>query len=166
MKKLRIVIEPRAAEDAKQFVRENLGSYNIAVTGCEEYYPVSIFLRDDNTEILGGVLGQIWGQWLYVSDLWLSKPLRRGGYGRKLLVTAEQYAIEKGCLNVWLTTHSFQARPFYEKLGYEAFAQLEEFPPGHTLYFLKKKLKKKLARGDFASPPARRARQTPVARKA
>lgn len=140
MKKLRIVIEPHAAEDTKQFIRENLGLYNIAVTKCEEYYPLAIFLRDDNEEIRGGVLGQIWGQWLYVSDLWLSKPLRRSGYGRKLLATAEQYAKEKSCHNVWLTTHSFQARPFYEKLGYEIFAQLEEFPPGHMLYFLKKSL--------------------------
>jgi predicted acetyltransferase len=66
--------------------------------------------------------------------------VRRGGYGSKLLATAEQYALEKGCHNAWLTTASFQARPFYEKFGYELFATLDEFPPGHKLYFLKKQL--------------------------
>lgn len=140
MKRLRITVEPHADPRLRQLVWENLGSYNIAVTGHEEYYPVSIFLRDENDEVLGGILGRIWGHWLYVSDLWLSKPFRRGGYGRKLLTAAEHYAKEKNCHNVWLTTHSFQARPFYEKLGYQVFAQLDEFPPGHKLCFPKKSL--------------------------
>ena len=25
----------------------------------------------------------------------------------------------------------FEARPFYEKLGYQLFATLEDYPPGH-----------------------------------
>ena len=158
MKNFRITIEPHAAEDSKQFVRENLGLYSIAMTGCEEYYPVAVFLRDTNEEILGGVLGEIWGQWLFVSHVWLAAPLRRGGYGGKLLAMAERYALEKGCHNAWLTTASFQARPFYEKFGYELFATLDEFPPGHKLYFLKKRLV-----GEAPSAtPKRRARKKPV----
>jgi len=140
MKHLRITIEPHAAESQKQFVRENLGLYSIAMTGNEEYYTVAVFLRDANDEVLGGVLGEIWGQWMYVSHVWLAAPLRRGGYGSKLLAAAERYALEKGCQNAWLTTSSFQARPFYEKFGYELFATLDECPPGHKLYFLQKQL--------------------------
>jgi GNAT superfamily N-acetyltransferase len=161
MKNLRIVIEPHADERLRQFIRESLGAYSLAVTGQEEYYPVSIFLRDKKDEVLGGVLGQIWGRWLYVSDLWLAAPLRRSGYGQQLLSAAERYARGKGCGNVWLTTHSFQARPFYEKCGYTPFAELDEFPPGHKLYFLKKKLG-----GDgSAPPPKRRVRKSPARRK-
>jgi GNAT superfamily N-acetyltransferase len=140
MNHLRIVIEPHAAESYRQIIRDGLGAYNLAVTGSEEYYPVSIFLRDANGEILGGVLGEIWVQWLFVSHLWVSAPLRGHGYGQKLLLAAEDYAMGKGCLNVYLTTFSFQARPFYEKLGYEVFAELNNYPPGHTHYFLKKRL--------------------------
>jgi hypothetical protein len=33
----------------------------VAVTGFAEYYPVAIFLKDENDAILGGVLGHIWG---------------------------------------------------------------------------------------------------------
>jgi GNAT superfamily N-acetyltransferase len=140
MKNLRVVVEPHAADSLKQIVREGLGAYNLAKTGYEEYYPVSIFLRDANDEVLGGVLGEIWAQWLFVSHLWLAAPLRRHGYGRKLLLVAESYAMEKGCHSAYLTTSSFQARPFYEKLGYEVFAELDDFPPGHQHYFLKKRL--------------------------
>lgn len=140
MKRLRITIEPHADENQKEFVRENLGLYSIAMTGNEEYYTVAVFLRGAHDEILGGVLGEIWGQWMFVSHVWLAAPLRRSGYGSQLLATAERYAVEKGCRNAWLTTASFQARPFYEKFGYELFATLDEFPPGHKLYFLKKRL--------------------------
>jgi len=140
MKNLRIVIEPHAADSIKQLIREGLGAYNLTVTGYEEYYPVAVFLRDANDEVLGGVLGEIWGHWLFVSHLWLVAPLRGQSYGRKLLLAAEGYAAEKGCSGAYLTTFSFQARPFYEKLGYEVFAELDDFPPGYKHYFLKKRL--------------------------
>jgi GNAT superfamily N-acetyltransferase len=140
MKRFRITVEPHAAESQKEFIRENLGLYNIAMTGNEEYYMVAVFLRDTRDEILGGVLGEIWEQWMFVSHVWLAAPLRRSGYGSKLLITAERYAVEKGCRNAWLTTSSFEARPFYEKFGYELFATLDECPPGYKLYFLKKQL--------------------------
>jgi len=39
-----------------------------------------------------------------------------------------------------LETHSYEARPFYEKLGYEVFAALEDYPPGHTKFYLRKQL--------------------------
>jgi len=140
MKRLHIAIEPHASESQKEFIRENLGLYSIAMTGHEEYYTVAVFLRDEREETLGGILGEIWGKWMFISHVWLTAPLRRGGYGSRLLAEAERYAFEKGCLNAWLTTSSFQARPFYERFGYELFATLDECPPGHKLYFMKKDL--------------------------
>jgi hypothetical protein len=53
---------------------------------------------------------------------------------------AEAYARERGGHMVVLDTHSFQARPFYERRGYEVFATLDDFPRGHQKFFLKKKL--------------------------
>lgn len=140
MNNIRIIIEPHAPEGNKQFVQNSLDLYNVAATGLSEYYPVAVFLKRDNEEILGGVLGDIWGTWLHVTYLWVVAPLRGHGYGSQLLCSAEQYARERGCQNIHLETFSFQARPLYEKHGYEVFAQLEDFPPGHTKYFLRKRL--------------------------
>ena len=53
---------------------------------------------------------------------------------------AEDYARKRGCHSAHLDTHSWQARPFYEKRGYELFATLDDFPPGHKKFFLRKKL--------------------------
>ena len=38
---------------------EGLGLYNVAMTGFTDSYPVTIFLKDKNGEIMGGVLGHI-----------------------------------------------------------------------------------------------------------
>jgi GNAT superfamily N-acetyltransferase len=140
MPTLRIVLEPHAANHLKQVVEDGLGLYNVAVTGFAEYYPVSIFLKDAHDAVLGGVLGHIWGQWLRIAILWVAEAVRGQGYGRQLLLAAEAYARERGCQHVQLSTFSFQARPFYEKHGYEVFATLEDCPPGHREYFLRKAL--------------------------
>jgi hypothetical protein len=42
---------------------------------------------------------------------------------------------------VFLSTFSFQARPFYERFGYEVFGELPDYPEGHSLYFMKKMLR-------------------------
>jgi GNAT superfamily N-acetyltransferase len=100
----------------------------------------AIFLKDANSAILGGVLGHLWGKWLRVAILWLAEPVRRQGYGSQLLLAAEAYTRERGCRHVQLSTFSFQARPFYENLGYEVFATLEDCPVGHREYFMRKQL--------------------------
>jgi hypothetical protein len=41
---------------------------------------------------------------------------------------------------VFLETLSFQALPFYEKLGYTVFSRLDDFPPGGARYALTKSL--------------------------
>jgi GNAT superfamily N-acetyltransferase len=140
MRSLQIVVEPYASTHLKQVVEDGLGLYNVAATGFAEYYPVAIFLKDEHGEILGGVLGHIWGKWPRVAILWLAEHVRRQGYGSQLLLAAEAYARERGCRHVQLSTFSFQARPFYEKLGYKVFATLEDCPVGHREYFLHKHL--------------------------
>jgi GNAT superfamily N-acetyltransferase len=108
----------------------------------------AIFLKDAHDAVLGGVLGHIWGKWLRVAILWLAEPVRGQGYGRQLLLATEAYARERGCEQVRLSTFSFQARPFYEKLGYDVFATLEDCAPGHREYFLSKPL------GEGPEPPS------------
>jgi GNAT superfamily N-acetyltransferase len=140
MRSLQLVVEPYASDQLTQVVRDGLAFYNVAVTGLEDYHPLAIFLKDAHGEIWGGVLGHLWGQWLHITILWLAEPVRGQGYGRQLLEAAETYARERGCHHVKLETFSFQARPFYEQLGYEIFATLEDCPVGHREYFLRKSL--------------------------
>lgn len=137
MSELRISFEPHN-DGPKQFVINGVDNYNIATTGLNAYWPVQYYLRDSDDEVLGGLLGQIWGGWLHITTLWVSEAARGNGYARKLMGAAEDYAKKRDCRGAYLETFSFQARPLYEKLGYVVVGQVDDFPPGHTHFFLKK----------------------------
>ena len=136
----KIVFEPYAAVAQREFVEEIINRRNVRLTGHDEWHPVAFFVKTDEGEILGGLLGQIWAQWLSIATLAVREPFRGRGYGTKLLARAEGYALESGCTNAWLSTFSFQARPFYERLGYRLFGTLEDCPKGHSLFFMTKRL--------------------------
>ena len=46
----------------------------------------------------------------------------------------------RGACLAWLETFDWQARPFYEHLGYAVFAELPHDNGRHARYFLKKAL--------------------------
>jgi GNAT superfamily N-acetyltransferase len=140
MTDLRIVSEPRGGTEDATFVRDGLALFNVAVTGDAYYSPLAIFLKDERGAVLGGALGHVWGGWLDLDTLWVAEPFRGQGYGAKLLRAAEDEARTQGCHGVFLTTFSFQARPFYEKFGYEVVADIPDYPKGHSHHVLKKKL--------------------------
>lgn len=140
MSEIRIESDPHASESLKQVVVDHLDTYNVAVTGMSEYSPINLFLRDDGREVLGGLLGAVWGGVLFVRILWVARALRGQGHGRRLLEAAERRASERGCRHVFIDTFSFQAPGFYEKQGYVIYGQADDWPVGHTHYFLRKDL--------------------------
>ena len=81
MRELHIVMEPHAPDHLKRVVQEGLDFSTVAATGVDAYYPVSIFLKDARQEVLGGLLGHLWGGWLRIAVLWLAEPVRSQGYG-------------------------------------------------------------------------------------
>jgi GNAT superfamily N-acetyltransferase len=148
MEKLEIVFDPLPPDAVRRFVVDSLDAHNVAATGLSNWHPVGFFLKSARGEWLGGLMGHLWGCWLYVRDLWVAAPARGCGNGTRLLRAAEEYAVERGCFAATLETMSFQARPFYEKLGYEVFAALEDYPPGHTKFYLRKQLAAKPTSGE------------------
>mgnify|MGYP000940664483 CR=1 FL=1 len=121
-------------------VRQGLSEYNLKYAPEDNYHRVNLFIRDGNGEIAGGLLGETFWRWLHVDILWISDELRGQGYGTHLIQTAEDQARQNGCLYSSLDTMDFQALPFYEKLGYSVFGVLEDMPPGHKRYFLRRTL--------------------------
>ena len=136
----RIEFEPFIDEGTRQFIVNGIDNHNIAATGLLEYVPVNFVLRDERGDVLGGLLGHLWGGWLQVTHLWVVETARSVGHGTLLLQNAEAYARSRGAVGATLETHNFQARPFYERLGYEVFSTLEGYPRGHAKFFLRKAL--------------------------
>jgi GNAT superfamily N-acetyltransferase len=136
---LKIIFQQEGGAEA-QLVRDRLDLFNVGVTGVATYYPVNFILKNDRDEVMGGLLGSIWGGWLHITYLWVDEAERGKDLATRMMDQAEAYARERHCHSIMLDTHSFQARPFYEKRGFEVFATLDDWPKGHKKFFLRKKL--------------------------
>lgn len=142
VKDLAIAMDPYPSKDAEVVVRQGITTHAYAAIGLpeKEWAPSNFFLRDEEGEILGGVLGNTWAEWMYVAYVWTDRALRGKGYAFKMMAAAEEHAIAKGCVNAFLDTFSFQARPLYEKLGYRVFGEEKDHPKGHSHYLMRKSL--------------------------
>jgi GNAT superfamily N-acetyltransferase len=137
---LKISFEKKSERADREFLADNIDKFNCSRVGYDDYKPLNHFLRDENGVIVGGLLAETLWQWLHIDILWLEEKYRNQGLGRKLMLAAEQKAIERGCQFAFLDTWEFQAKEFYLKLGYEVFGELPNFPNSHSRYFLKKTL--------------------------
>ena len=130
--------EPRAAE--AHVLSQILRDFNREQAGDSGLQELTVLLRDAEGQVVGGLSGAMYRGWLFVKNLAVQEAFRGQRYGSRLLQAAEAEALGRGCRHAWLDTFSFQARPFYEKHGYTVFGTLEDYPPGHSRYFLRKVL--------------------------
>ncbi len=136
-----VTVETRASAADIETVVRGLRAFNTTFIGEPRVEPVHIFLRDARGTVVGGLLGQTLFGWMYIAKLWIDEAHRGRGSGRALLEAAESLARERGCIGMFLDTFEYQARPFYEKHGFEVFGTLEGYPPGYRQYYLTKRLR-------------------------
>lgn len=123
-----------------QIIENGLTTFNLQHAPPENYQRLVVVLRAADHHVVGGILGNTWWGWLRIDELWIDEALRGQDWGTRLMEAAEAEAIRRGCHHVFLDTMSFQALPFYLKLGYTVFGQLDNLPVGHSRYFLQKAL--------------------------
>lgn len=128
--------QPSVAD--KNHVISKLIGFNDSQAVSEGIREITLFTRCQG-ELVGGLLGFTHWNWLFVKQLWVCDSVRHLGIGTELMHHAEIEATQRSCLHAHLDTFDFQALPFYEKLGYKIFGQLDDYPVGHTRYFLRKK---------------------------
>jgi GNAT superfamily N-acetyltransferase len=117
-----------------------LVAFNDAAVGPTERHPIAIVIRADDGAIVGGLWGMVSYRWLFVQYLVVPASMRGHGHGSALMLAAESEARRLDCVGLWLDTFSFQARGFYEKLGYSCFGRIDDYPPGEARFFLSKRL--------------------------
>jgi ribosomal protein S18 acetylase RimI-like enzyme len=135
-----IELKVKADPEEARGIDAGLKQFNDQFSEDDNHLELAVVLRDGQGQLAGGLLADTGWRWLHVNTLWIRADMRGQGYGRRLLEMAEQEAIRRGCRHAQLETHDFQALGFYQKQGYGLFGQLDDYPPDHIKYFLKKEL--------------------------
>ena len=138
---LTLELDEHPSEEELRELVDGVRVYNRAITGRERPRAVACFLRDDAGHIVGGAHCALWGRSVHIEAMWVAESHRGNGHGSALLKAVETYAASHGHVLAYLETTSFQARPFYESLGYRVFGELDGIAEGCTLFFLRKELK-------------------------
>ena len=91
----------------------------------------------DQDQFVAGLTGRIYWSCLEIDDLFIEEPYRNQGLGTRLIENIIHLASEKKLKFILLTTFSFQAKPFYEKLGFYVIGEIKNYPEKHSLYTLR-----------------------------
>lgn len=135
-----LTITDMADENIRQAILAPLRAYNDSQAGPSQGRPLVIQVNDPMGATLGGLWGYTGYGWLFTQLLVVPDSLRGQGVGTQLMQLAETEAITRACHSAWLDTFEFQARGFYERLGYSCFAELPNYPVGFSRFFMKKGL--------------------------
>ncbi|MVA26407.1 GNAT family N-acetyltransferase [Agrobacterium vitis] len=134
------IVEEGVTSQQKASILDKLLVYNNAAARHVVYIEFAILLRSaESDEIIGGLYGRTDHGWTFVELLIVPEVCRGKGLGRRLMEEAELIARRHESEGLWLETFDFQARPFYEKLGFKLFGELEAGEKAHGQYFLKKR---------------------------
>jgi GNAT superfamily N-acetyltransferase len=137
----RLAFDPSDAPPPGTFeaIYAALEASSLGLIGKAQPRLLVIPICDDNGSVAGGLWSYTLFEWLHVQMLFVPLPLRRLGIGASLMASAEAEARERGCRGAYVDTFSFQAAPFYQRIGFTLFGKLDDCPPGHDrLYFCKR----------------------------
>jgi GNAT superfamily N-acetyltransferase len=111
------------------------GSYAQAEMQTEDEYAEIAFLRaTSNSDAIfiaqmpsgfGGMIGAFFDNKTrkpFISSMWVTPELRRGGLGAQLYQAASKWLRVRGAveINAWVATDNYSAIEFYESLGFVA----------------------------------------------
>ena len=122
----RIEINDHPSSQEAQTIIDGLVHYNTVMAGDSQNTPLSVIVRNENGEIIGGLLGRTYWSWLHINTIWVKEHFRQKGIGKKLIESAEKEAVDRNCRCSFLDKYDFQAKLFYQKLGYEAISVIDD----------------------------------------
>jgi GNAT superfamily N-acetyltransferase len=128
-------------DDECAVITDGLRAYNEAQAGYSDSRELAVLVHDPETKkVLGGLIGRTSLGLLRVDRFFLPEELRRTRLGSRILAMAEEEGRQRSCTRAVLSTVHFQAPGFYLKQGWEVAARIECEPPGHTRFYMTKKL--------------------------
>ena len=121
-----------------QIIGDLIRSYNCSKREAAESEPLNIYVEDDSGELMAGLVGETFGNWLEIEYLFVKEDIRGQGIGSQLLQQAESEAKKRNCRFAFVNTYQFQAPAFYQKYGYKEVFTLKDYPyTGQRHYYQK-----------------------------
>ena len=128
---------PEFAELAKQKIAE----FNAQHWDASKRQALGLKRLNAKGEVVAALAGRTFGNWFYLESCWLAEAERGKGTGSAMLAQAEAIAKARGCRYVVLDTLDFQAKPFYQRFGYQVQWIQQDYPvAGGAKYFMTKTL--------------------------
>ena len=126
-------------EDIQVLIR-GITDYAKQQRGFQSLDFFAFFIRDEKNIIVGGCSGGTLYGGLHIDNLWVSDSIRNTGWGTKLVNAALTYGKEKNCSFATVNTMDWEARGFYQKLGFRIEFERCGFQKKSVFYFLRKEL--------------------------
>lgn len=131
----------KSSENEVEFIDNTLGEFNrnqVQYTSKMDYIPLNYHIKDESRLIIAGINAFSCWQMVYISEFYVAAEFRNQGIGSILLNKIEEEARTIGATVSHTDTFDWQAKDFYLKHGYAIFGVIEDCPPEHNRFFLKK----------------------------
>ena len=135
----RLVVPDEPTDADRAAILTGLAAFNREHVELGSTGPLAVLLQDAGGATVGGLWGSTLFGWLRIELLFVPNAMRGSAVGGAIMRRAEALAAERGCIGASLDTYSFQARGFYERLGYTLVGTIEDCPPGGARHFLQKR---------------------------
>ena len=128
MPHLQVDIRDDERPELEAFLGDRLYEFNSRTTGLDDGALLNASLEDDAGHTGAAISGRTWGGCCEICRLWVHESRRGTGIRTALMQAAEREAVRRGCQQIVLSTHSFQASRFYENLGFRRLAAIPNYP--------------------------------------
>ena len=136
---MKFEIDNAPVESDIKEILDQLIRFNRDYLEIDKREPLAVWCKDDDGRKIGGITGVTFGKWLEIKYLWVEQAQRGSRIGTELLKKIESAGKTRGCRYILLDTFEFQAKPFYEKNGFENVLTIDEYPLAGKRHYLVKK---------------------------
>jgi len=140
----RFTISEDSTEESQKIIRKGLrASFSEHISSLMKEYPhvgFKLITKNDEGQVFGGVKGYTTLGTMFVEGLWVDKRHRGQGYGKDLLIHAEELAKERNCVAIQTACFTFQNLGFMKKYGFDTYGISDGYPNEAKEYYLIKKL--------------------------
>ncbi|WP_116112403.1 GNAT family N-acetyltransferase [Austwickia chelonae] len=122
----RVIVVGGHDDELDQRLSDELDAFNAAAmdTSAEE---LSVRVEADG-DLVAGVSGWTWGRAAGVGMTWVREDQRGTGIGAAVITAFEDEARRRGADHCFVTSFSFQAPAFYQRLGYVEIFRWDAVP--------------------------------------